>query len=118
MEAPVQFFTPAIAPSGASFYLATRMAGLQSNFFFGALTGRHIRRVILDPANPTRIASTERWLTGEFGRIRDVIVGPDGALYFCTNNRDGRGDPMAKDDRILRIVPCSESSNQLRRILR
>ena len=29
----------------------------------------------------------------------------DGALYFCTSNRDGRGNPTERDDRILRIVP-------------
>jgi glucose/arabinose dehydrogenase len=107
MEAPVRFFAPSsVAPSGASFYTAARMAGLQSNFFFGTLAGRHIHRVILDAADPTRIASTERWLDGRFGRIRDVVTGPDGALYFCTNNRDGRGSPVSTDDRIARIVPA------------
>ena len=39
--------------------------------------------------------------------LRDVLSGPDGFLYFCTNNRDGRGSPAATDDRILRIVPAS-----------
>ena len=105
METPAQFFSPSIAPSGGSFHNGSRIAGLRNNFFFGALTGQHIRRVILDPANPTRIASTERWLNGEFGRIRDVVLGPDGALYFCTNNRDGRGAAAASDDRIARIIP-------------
>jgi len=105
METPVQFFAPSIAPSGASFYPSTRIAALRGNFFFGALVGTHIRRVVLDPNDPTRIASTERWLDGQFGRIRDIIVGPDGFLYFCTNNRDGRGNPSATDDRIARIVP-------------
>jgi glucose/arabinose dehydrogenase len=61
--------------------------------------------VVLDPADLTRILSTERWLEARFGRIRDVITGPDGALYFCTSNRDGRGNPVATDDRIARIVP-------------
>jgi hypothetical protein len=32
-------------------------------------------------------------------------VGPDGALYVATNNRDGRGSPRAGDDRILRVIP-------------
>ena len=41
-----------------------------------------------------------------FGRIRDVLPGPDGNLYFATNNRDGRGSPISTDDRILRIVPA------------
>lgn len=105
MEAPVLFFSPSIAPSGASFYAGSRVPNLRSNFFFATLAGRHLRRVILDATDPTRVASTERWLDGEFGRIRDVISGPDGALYFCTNNRDGRGSPTSADDRIARIVP-------------
>jgi quinoprotein glucose dehydrogenase len=38
-----------------------------------------------------------------YGRLRDAVVGPDGALYVLTNNRDGRGTPREGDDRILRI---------------
>ena len=41
--------------------------------------------------------------SGRFGRLRDAVAGPDGALYVLTNNRDGRGDPRQGDDRILRI---------------
>jgi len=33
------------------------------------------------------------------------VTGPDGYLYLCTNNRDGRGNPTATDDRIVRLVP-------------
>jgi hypothetical protein len=33
-------------------------------------------------------------------------MGPDGHLYICTNNRDGRGTPAIGDDRILRIAPA------------
>ena len=42
---------------------------------------------------------------GEFGRIREVIKGPDNLLYISISNRDGRGNPAASDDRILRINP-------------
>ena len=42
--------------------------------------GVHIERVILNVADPTKIASTERWIENRFGRIRDVVPGPDG-LY-------------------------------------
>ncbi|HKW03243.1 MAG TPA: PQQ-dependent sugar dehydrogenase [Vicinamibacterales bacterium] len=104
MEAPVRFYSPSIAPSGAAFYNGALMPGLRNNFIFATLAGRHIERLVLDQAG-TQIASREVWLQDAYGRIRDIVAGPDGALYFCTNNRDGRGTPTAADDRIARIVP-------------
>jgi glucose/arabinose dehydrogenase len=105
MDTPLRFFSPSIAPSGGSFYTGTRMFQLRGSFFFGALAGQHLHRAAVDSAEPTRIRFEERWLDGRFGRIRDVVSGPDGTLYFCTNNRDGRGSPIPTDDRIARIVP-------------
>lgn len=104
MESPVRFYSPSIAPSGAAFYNGTLMPGLRNNFIFATLVGRHIERLVLDQTG-TQIVSREAWLQDQYGRIRDVVMGPDGALYFCTNNRDGRGTPTAADDRIARIVP-------------
>jgi glucose/arabinose dehydrogenase len=106
MEVPVLFFDPAIAPSGASFYTGTAFPTFRNNLFFATLRGQHIHRIRLDPGDPARILANERLLSGRFGRLRDIAVGPDGALYFCTSNRDGRGNPVAEDDRVLRIVPA------------
>jgi aldose sugar dehydrogenase len=104
METPVAFFSPSIAPSGAAFYTGTAIAGFRHNLFVAALAGQLLLRVRLDPNDPTRVVGTERLLAGRFGRIRDVVSGPDGALYFCTSNRDGRTTPVAADDRIVKIV--------------
>jgi glucose/arabinose dehydrogenase len=105
MDTPVTFFNPAIAPSGASFYRGQRLPQFVNNLFVGTLRGSHLLRLRIDPASPRRIASQERLLDQRYGRIRDVISGPDGYLYFCTNNRDGRGTPTSDDDRIARLVP-------------
>ena len=40
-------------------------------------------------------------LVGQLGRLRDVVVGPDGALWILTHNTDGRGDPRPGDDRLV-----------------
>jgi glucose/arabinose dehydrogenase len=106
MEAPITFFTPSIAPSGASFYRGQRVPQFANNFFVATLRGSHLLRLTID-ASTRRVTAQERLLDGTFGRLRDVVSGPDGYLYFCTNNRDGRGNPMSGDDHILRIVPAS-----------
>lgn len=105
METPVLWYNPSIAPSGAAFFRNSRIPAFTNNFFFGALAGTHLHRVVLD-ASGTRVVSEERLLGGVYGRIRDVVSGPDGFLYFTTSNRDGRGRPAAEDDRILRIRPA------------
>jgi glucose/arabinose dehydrogenase len=105
MITPVLFYIPAIAPSGLSFYPSTRIPQFRANIFFTALAGMHIHRVRLDPTDATRVAATERLFEGKFGRIRDVVPGPEGYLYFSTSNRDARTSPVATDDRIARIVP-------------
>ena len=103
METPILFFSPSIAPSGASFYTGTAITGFRGNLFVGALAGQHLLRVRFEPNDPNRVAATERLLAGRFGRIRDVVTGPDGALYLCTSNRDGRNTPVAADDRIVKL---------------
>jgi glucose/arabinose dehydrogenase len=104
MQAPIVFYSSTIAPSGISFYRGERFPQFANNLFVATLLGRHLQRITTDAR---RVVAQERLLDGTFGRLRDVVTGPDGHLYFCTNNRDGRGTPMAGDDRLLRIVPAS-----------
>ena len=106
MEPPVTFFNPAVAPSGASFYRGNRFPQFVGSLFVATLRGTHLLRLRIDPQAPRRLLGSERLLEGRFGRIRDVISGPDGFLYISTNNRDGRGSPSPSDDRILRLVPA------------
>lgn len=106
MIAPVRFYTPSVAPSGGSFYTGSAIPNFRNNFFFATLRGMHLHRVRFDAADPRRIVAEERLLENRFGRLRDVVTGPDGLLYFSTSNRDGRTTPDASDDRILRIVPA------------
>jgi glucose/arabinose dehydrogenase len=98
---PVVLYRDAIAPSGGTFVSlpGSRWTG---DFLFGALVGEQIRRLCFAGA---RVTCNQELFAAEFGRVRTVVEGPDGALYALTNNRDGRGTPREGDDRVLRIVP-------------
>ena len=102
MGSPLLEYTPAVAPASGMFYRGAAFPQFRNNFFFGCLRGQTIIRVVLDGR---RVLSQERLLDGKFGRIRDVAEGPDGAIYFSTSNRDGRGSAASNDDRILRLAP-------------
>jgi hypothetical protein len=52
----------------------------------------------------------ETYFKGEYGRLRDVVEGPDGALYLATSNKDGRGRPNAGDDQLLKLTVRLETS--------
>jgi glucose/arabinose dehydrogenase len=105
MVAPLTFFSPSVAPSGASFYRGTAFPSFRNQLFVATLRGQALLRIAFDAADPRRVVSIERLVEGRYGRLRDVIAGPDGSLYVCTSNRDGRTTPVADDDRILRIAP-------------
>jgi aldose sugar dehydrogenase len=106
MEPPVTSFSPSIAPSGAAFYQGTRFPAFAGNLFAATLRGAHLLRLVVDGPS-RRVTRQERLLDGTVGRLRDVVVGPDGYIYISTNNRDGRGSPAAADDRILRLRPAT-----------
>lgn len=100
LESPILEYTPALAPSGATFYRSNLIPEWHNNFFFACLRGQRIIRVSFDGR---KVVDTENLFENTYGRIRDITEGPDGALYFATSNRDGRGKPAPSDDRILRI---------------
>ena len=104
-EAPVAVYPQSIAPSGGTF-VSLPGSEWTGDYLFGALVGEQIRRVRFDESG--RVILNEALFEGEFGRVRTVVEGPDGALYALTSNRDGRGSPTDEDDRIIRIVPPAD----------
>jgi len=95
MEKPVAHSGGSItwAPAGAAF--------VGDSLFFAGLRGQALYEAVIQGDN----ATIKEHFQGEFGRIREVVKGPDGMLYLTTSNRDGRGNPGATDDRIIRINP-------------
>ena len=97
------------APSGGSFYNSDKFPDWQGKFFIATLYGKHLRILDLD-LEENKVISNEIFLKDSFGRLRDVVEGPDGNLYVLTSNQDGRGTPALNDDRILKITPIITSN--------
>jgi glucose/arabinose dehydrogenase len=88
------------APAGATFITSGAFRG---SLVFASLAGQHLHRVVFGTDGRT-VLLEERLLATTYGRLRDVVEGPDGALYVTTSNRDGRSFPKPDDDKILRVV--------------
>jgi glucose/arabinose dehydrogenase len=74
----------------------------EGDLFVAALRGQRLWRFELEAG---AIVDHEELLVGEHGRLRTVVVAPDGSLWVLTSNRDGRGSPADGDDHVLRLGP-------------
>jgi len=108
---PLIVWKEATPPGGISFYTGNLLPHLKGDLFVATLKSRALLRIKFD--ENAKITRIERWFaqdfrTGKYGRLRDVVTGPDGALYFTSSNRDGRGTPLPGDDKIYRILPIKK----------
>jgi glucose/arabinose dehydrogenase len=72
-----------------AFYTSDAIAGLRNEALIASTEG-HILRLRFGSDDPTRMERAGRLLENQVGPIRVVTVGPDGAIYFCTNDALGR----------------------------
>jgi len=104
-DPPVTFYKPAIAPSGITLYGGDRYPGWKGNMFVAALAGQELLRLEI---KGRQIVAQEP-LFKEFGRARDVIVGPDGLLYVLLQNPTGGSTGLllsaSTSGMLVRLVP-------------
>lgn len=82
------------APAGATI--------LDDSLYFTGLRGATLYEAVI---SGEEITDFREHFVGEYGRLRNVITTPDGLLYMATSNQDGRGQPRAGDDKIIRVNP-------------
>jgi glucose/arabinose dehydrogenase len=104
---PVLAWQDAAPPGGALIYKGSAIPEFNGNFLVTMLgTGNNsamqLHRVVFDAASKSLI-SHEVYFQDEFGRLREIIQGPDGSLYVTTSNCDGRGICPSEGDSILKI---------------
>jgi len=98
---PYLAWNPGIQVSGMTFYIGDVFPDWKGDLFISGLAGEQVHRVSFaqDPPDTSGPASGEtRETLFDFGaRVRDVREGPDGLLYFVTDEEAGR---------LLRIEPA------------
>ncbi len=82
-EQPLYYWDPVIAPSGLAFCTGDLFPQWKNSVFVGALRGKMLDRVTLDGK---RVVAEEPLLVDLHARIRDVRMGPEGAVYVLTDD--------------------------------
>jgi glucose/arabinose dehydrogenase len=80
MEQPVAYWVPSISPSAMTFW--------KNDIWLATLSGQHLRRLLL---KDHKVISQEKYFESKGWRFRNVRPGPDGQLWFSTDEgRIGR----------------------------
>ena len=86
MDQPFKYWDPSIAPSGMTLYRGEMFPEWQGNLFISALVPGDVRRIEIKDKQIIK----EEILFTEFGRIRNIVSGPDGSLILLTDGNDGK----------------------------
>jgi glucose/arabinose dehydrogenase len=93
MEQPVYYWDPVIAPSGMAIYSGKLVPEWRGDVFIGGLAAASLTRLVM---KDDRVVGEERLFGERSERIRDVVEGPDGALWLLTDDKAGK---------LLRVAP-------------
>ncbi len=104
---PLEAWSPPEAVCGIDYYGSSRIAQWENSILMATLgftqnDGRALFQLQLNEAGD-KIINSVPFFKNDFGRLRDVLTGPEGKVYIATSNRDGRGNPNGSDDRLIQI---------------
>jgi aldose sugar dehydrogenase len=102
LEQPIYYWDPVISPSGLTIYSGNLFPEWRGNFLIGGLSSRALVRLAV---KGDRVTGEERLLTSLDARIREVVQGPEGAVYLLTDDSDGK---------LLKLVPGVTKANKPR----
>lgn len=90
MEQPMYYYIPSIAPSGMAFIDSDIYGDWNGNLLIGSLKFQYLERLIIQDQ---KVTYREKLMV-DMGRVRNVVMGPDGYIYVGV---EGKG--------IYKIVP-------------
>ena len=97
------------APSGLLYYNSDKIAEWEGKFLVATLRGEHVMVLNLDLENGV-VNSAEKIFQGEYGRIRNLVQGPDGDIFMLTSN--GNNDKILQIS-TLETVPLSVETSEI-----
>ncbi|HEY2435059.1 MAG TPA: PQQ-dependent sugar dehydrogenase [Vicinamibacterales bacterium] len=100
MDDPIRYWTPSVAPSGIVFYTGTKYPGWKNDLFVSCLAGQQLKRLEIKDGKVLH----EEQVFNTFGRVHDVIQGPDGLLYV-TLQLPGQVLSASTPGMVARLVP-------------
>lgn len=97
-----RYVNPIASWSPTSIASPSGMAISEGSAYVASLRGQRLWRI---PLRADGAGAPRRVSLGDLGRLRTIQTAPDGSMWLITSNTDGRGDPRAGDDRVLRLTP-------------
>jgi len=95
---PIHAWTPTIATSDLVYYQNTAFPEWNNRLLMTTLNGQRLVAMQLD-ANTTQVVDEDPYFQSQFGRLRDIAIGPNKEIYLATNTGDHS---------IIRITPPSD----------
>jgi glucose/arabinose dehydrogenase len=109
VKEPIVDWTPSIAPNDLIYYENNRFPEFDKRFIMTTLKNKQLVAIQLNPQG-TASVSLATYLTGEFGRLRDICVGTHHEIYIATNGAEAANlDPGTHS--ILVLTPPTPTTN-------
>jgi len=103
MEQPVYYWAPSMGPSQIAFYKGSLFPEWKNSVFVAMLRGNALERLTLSGG---KVVNEEPLLTDVKTRLRDVRVGPDGAVYVLTDSGlSSITDNTPATSKLLKLTP-------------
>lgn len=109
VEEPIAAWTPTLAVCGLDYYNHNYIPEFNNSLLLVTLKASKMVQLKLNETFD-KVTEEKDLFKGDFGRLRDLCISPDGRLFIATSNRDGRGNPAQQDDRIIEIIPITNGA--------
>jgi len=100
---PIEAWSPTIAPSDVTWYAHDAIPEFQNSLLMAVLKEKMIVNIHFEE-DGTVVDETYRYFENEWGRLRDILAGPEGELYLATNGESwSNTDPNTHS--IIKLTP-------------